>query len=284
MSSNRFKSSLAQPPSPPLLGSWVMSGSPTVAEAMACCGFDFLVVDMEHSPIDIAEAVSMLRAVAGTSTESIVRLAWNDQVLVKRVLDAGARSLMFPFVQTAQEARAAVSYTRYPPRGVRGVAAIHRASRFGRAKDYFKSADEEIAVIIQLETPAAIERLGEIAAVPGVDSLFLGPGDLSAAMGHIGDVANSEVQSMIARAATLAHAAGKPIGIVAGNPEMLGRFMAFGYDWGAVASDLAMMTGRAAEWVTSIKSRQPAAASGGSGAAAATGPSSLSGASPSPAY
>jgi 4-hydroxy-2-oxoheptanedioate aldolase len=279
MSSNRFKSSLAHPPSPPLLGSWIMSGSPTVAEAMACCGFDFLVVDMEHSPIDIGEAVSMLRAIAGTSAESIVRLAWNDQVLVKRALDAGARSLMFPFVQTVQEARAAVSYTRYPPQGVRGVAAIHRGSRFGRAKDYFKTANEEIAVIIQLETPEAIERLGEIAAVPGVDSLFLGPGDLSAAMGHIGDVANSEVQFMIGRAATLAHEAGKPIGIVAGNPEMLGRFMAYGYDWGAVASDIAMMTGRAAEWLTSIKSRQPPGASGGVGAGA-----TASGGSPSPAY
>lgn len=255
MSANRFKASLVRPPSPPMLGSWVQSGSATVAEAMGCCGFDFLVIDMEHSPIDIGDAVSMLRAVAGTAAESVVRLAWNDQVLVKGVLDAGARSLMFPFIQTREEAEAAVSYTRYPPKGVRGVAAVHRGSRFGRTADYLKTASDDIAVVIQLETPDALERLAGIAAVPGVDSLFLGPGDLSAAMGRIGDVGHPEVQSMIERAAKLAHAAGKPIGIVAGNPEMLGRFMAYGYDWGAVASDLGLMTGRSVEWIGAIKGK-----------------------------
>jgi 4-hydroxy-2-oxoheptanedioate aldolase len=265
MISNRFKAHLLRPPSPAMLGSWVQSGSATVAEAMGCCGFDFLVIDMEHSPIDIADAVSLLRAVAGTAAESVVRLAWNDQVLVKRMLDAGARSLMFPFIQTREEAEAAVSYTRYPPNGVRGVAAVHRGSRFGRTADYLKTASDEIAVVIQLETPDAVERLPGIAAVPGVDSLFLGPGDLSAAMGRIGDIGHPEVQAMVERAAKLAHAAGKPIGIVAGNPEMLGRFMAYGYDWGAVASDLGLMTGRAVEWIGTIKAN----ASGGAAASVA---------------
>jgi 4-hydroxy-2-oxoheptanedioate aldolase len=248
-----------------MLGSWAQSGSATVAEAMGCCGFDFLVIDMEHSPIDVADAVAMMRAIAGTPAESVVRVAWNDQVLVKRVLDAGAHSLMFPFIQTRAEAAAAVSYTRYPPHGVRGVAAVHRGSRFGRASDYFKTASDEIAVVIQLETPDAVERLAEIAAVPGVDSLFLGPGDLSAAMGHIGEIGHPEVQAMVERAAKLAHAAGKPIGIVAGNPEMLGRFMSYGYDWGAVASDLGLLTGRAVEWIGAIKGK--AIASGGVAAA-----------------
>jgi 4-hydroxy-2-oxoheptanedioate aldolase len=136
MSSNQFKANLVRPPSPPMLGSWVQSGSPTVAEAMGCCGFDFLVLDMEHSPIEIGDAVSMMRAIAGTTAESVVRLAWNDPVLVKRILDAGARSLMFPFIQSREEAAAAVSYTRYPPQGIRGVAAVHRGSRFGRTTDY----------------------------------------------------------------------------------------------------------------------------------------------------
>jgi len=266
MSSNRFKTSLARPTSAAAgsrvapLGSWVQSGSATVAEAMACCGFDFLVIDMEHSAIDIADAISMMRAVAGTQAESIVRLAWNDQVLVKRALDAGARNLMFPFIQTAQEAQAAVSYTRYPPDGVRGVAAVHRGSRYGREPDYFKKANEEIAVVIQVETPAAVERIAEIAAVPGVDSIFLGPGDLSASMGHIGDIGHPEVLVLIAQAAQAAHAAGKPIGIVAGNPQLLGRFMSYGYDWCAVASDLGLMTGRAVEWIAAIKQRSAAPA------------------------
>lgn len=255
MSTNPFKTWFQQPPAKPPLGSWLQSGAPTVAEAMGLCGFDFLVIDMEHSPIDIAEAVSMLRAIAGTPAEPVVRLAWNDQVLVKRVLDAGARNLMFPFVQSAEEARAAVSYTRYPPHGVRGVAASHRASRYGRAVDYLKTANETIAVIVQLETPEAIERLPQIAGVPGVDALFVGPGDLSAAMGRIGEIGHPDVQALIARAAKSAHEVGKPIGIVAGNPDLLGRFMGYGYDWGAVASDMALMTGRALEWIGAIKGR-----------------------------
>ncbi len=255
MSANPFKAWFQQRPKQPPLGSWVMSGSPTVAEAMGHCGFDFLVVDMEHSPIDIPEALSLLRAIAGTAAQPLVRLAWNDQVMVKRVLDAGARCVMFPFIQTVEEARTAVSYTRYPPEGVRGVAGIHRASRYGRTNDYFKTANNDIAVVLQLETPEAIERLPDIAAVPGVDSLFVGPGDLSAAMGRIGEVGHPEVQTLIANAAHAAHTAGKSIGIVGGNPDMLGRFLGYGYDWVAVASDMALMTGRAVDWVTALKGR-----------------------------
>lgn len=255
MSANPFKTWFQQRPKPPPLGSWVTSGSPTVAEALGHCGFDFLVVDMEHSPIGIVDAVALLRAIAGTPAQPLVRLAWSDQVMVKRVLDAGARTLMFPFIQTVEEARAAVSYTRYPPEGVRGVAGIHRASRYGRANDYFKTANNGIAVVLQLETPEAIDRLPEIAAVPGVDALFVGPGDLSAAMGRIGEVGHPEVQTLIAKAAHTAHAAGKAIGIVGGNPDMLGRFLGYGYDWVAVASDIALMTGRAVDWVTALKGR-----------------------------
>ncbi|MDB6089521.1 MAG: 2-dehydro-3-deoxyglucarate aldolase [Gammaproteobacteria bacterium] len=260
MSSNRFKASLAQPPSQPLLGTWLMSGAPAIAEAMGLCGFDFLVVDMEHSPIDIVDAISMLRAIAGTPAEPVVRLAWNDQVMVKRVLDGGARNLMFPYIQSSEEARMAVAYTRYPPHGVRGVAAVHRGSRYGRTSDYFKTANDEIAVIIQLETPEAIGQLAEIAAVPGVDALFVGPGDLSAALGRIGEVAHPQVQALIARAAQAARTAGKPIGIVGANPEMVGRFLSYGYDWVAVASDIGMMTGHAVEWVAAIRKQGDASA------------------------
>ena len=258
MDANRFKAWLREPPARTPLGTWLMTGAPSTAEAMGFCGFDFLVVDMEHVPIDLGETISLLRAIAGTPAEAVVRLSWNDQVLVKRVLDAGARSLMFPFIQTAEEARLAVSYTRYPPLGVRGMAGIHRGSRFGRVPDYFKVAGDEIAVVLQLETPEAVERAGEIAAVDGVDALFLGPGDLSAAMGRIGEIGHPEVQAMIERAAMLAHAAGKTIGIVGPNPEMVGRFLGYGYDWVAVASDMAMMTGRAVEWVAAMRGRSAA--------------------------
>jgi len=196
-----------------------------------------------------------MRTVAGTPAESVVRVAWNDQVRVKHVLDAGARSVMFPFVQTPEEAQAAVKYTRYPPEGTRGVAAVHRGSHFGQTKDYLRNAANDIAVIIQLETPAAIERLAAIAAVPGVDSLFIGPGDLSASMGRIGEVGHPEVQALIAKAAKDARAANMPIGIVGPNPEMVARFLDYGYTWVAVSSDLGMITGRAVDWIGAIRGR-----------------------------
>jgi 4-hydroxy-2-oxoheptanedioate aldolase len=212
---------------------------------------------MEHVPIEIADLAQILRAIGCTPADAVVRLAWNDQVLVKRALDAGAQTIMLPFVQTAEEARQAVSYAKYPPDGVRGVAAVHRGSRFGRAADYLKRANDEVAVIVQLETPEAISRLPEIAAVPGVDALFVGPGDLSAAMGHIGNIAHSEVQALIEKAAKDAHSAGKPIGIVGPNPDMVRRFIDYGYDFTAIASDIAMMTGRAADWLGTLRD-QPA--------------------------
>ena len=252
MQPNRFKAWLADKPAKPPLGTWLMTGAPSTAEAMGFCGFDFLVVDMEHVPIELTGAIDLLRAIAGTPAEPLVRLSWNDQVLVKRVLDAGARSVMFPFIQDADDAEAAVAYTRYPPDGVRGVAGVHRGSRYGRVPDYFKTAGEQIAVVLQLETLSAIDEAEAIAAVDGVDSLFLGPADLSASMGLIGEVGHPDVQAQIERAAQLAHAAGKPIGIVGPNPEMVKRFIGYGYDWVAVASDMAMMTGRALEWVTAM--------------------------------
>jgi len=252
MQPNRFKDWMKNPPARPPLGAWLTTGSATAAEAMGFCGFDFLVVEMEHAPIDLDDAVTLLRAVAGTPTEAMVRLSWNDQVMVKRVLDAGARSVMFPFIQDADEAEAAVAYTRYPPDGVRGVAGGVRASQYGRVANYLTTASEQIAVVLQIETISALDQAGEIAAVEGVDSLFLGPTDLSASMGMIGELDRPEVQAQIQRAVTLAHDAGKPIGIIGMDPEMVTRFLGYGYDWVAVGSDLTMMTSRAREWVAEM--------------------------------
>ncbi len=265
MTANAFKTAVLGAPARPAVGSWLMSASATVAEAMGHCGFDFLVIDMEHSPLHIADTLAILRAIAATPAVPLVRLAaGNDPVRVKQVLDAGAASLMFPFIQTAGQARAAVECTRYPPQGVRGVAAMHRGTRYGHAPDYLRSANEAIAVVVQLETPQAIEQLEAIAAVPGVDSLFLGPGDLAASLGHIGEVGHEDVQRMIAQAAARARAVGKPIGIVGGNPQMVRRFFDYGYTWCAVGSDLALLTGRAAEWLQHLGQR----AGGAHGAAA----------------
>jgi 4-hydroxy-2-oxoheptanedioate aldolase len=250
---NVFKRRLQDASAAPALGTWLMSGAAATAEAMGFCGFEFLVLDMEHVPVDVPQAADILRAIAGTAAAPIVRLPWNDQIVVKRVLDAGAPTLMFPFVQSAEEAQRAVSYTRYPPHGVRGVAAVHRASRYGRTPGYLAQANDQIGIVIQLETPQALASLPQIAAVPGVDALFVGPGDLAAALGHLGDISHPEVQQTLAAAAKAARAQSKPIGIVGGNPEMVRRFFEYGYDFAAISSDMAMMTTRACEYVSAFR-------------------------------
>lgn len=257
---NRFKHWLRTPGDRVPFGTWLMSAAPSTAEAMGYTGFDFLVVDMEHVPIETPDLAHILRAIGCTPAVPVVRLPWNDQVIVKRVLDAGAETIMLPFVQSADEARAAVAYAKYPPDGIRGVAAVHRASRFGRVADYLKRANGEVCVVVQLETPEAVGRIAEIAAVPGVDALFVGPGDLSAAMGRIGEIGHPEVQALIERAAGDARAAGKPIGIVGPNPAMVKRFLGYGYGFAAVASDMAMMTGRASDYLGELRRDPPQAA------------------------
>jgi 2-keto-3-deoxy-L-rhamnonate aldolase RhmA len=223
------------------VGTWIMSASPIVAEAVGHAGFDWGVLDMEHTPLDLMTLVHLLQAVGNTKMVPVVRVPWNDMVTVKRVLDAGAETLLFPFIQNAEEARRAVAATRYPPEGVRGMAAMGRASRFGTMPDFFKAANQTVGVLVQLETPQAIARLEEIAAVPGVDALFVGPGDLSGSMGHVGNLTHPEVMAAMSDAAQRARALGKPIGTVGGNPEVVTRYRAAGYDYVAIASDLGLL-------------------------------------------
>src|SRR5437870_312796 len=129
---------------------------------------------MDHTPIDTPQMIGILQAIAGTPAQAIVRPPWNDMVMVKRAMDAGAQSLLFPFVQSAEEARRAVASTRYPPEGVRGVAGTHRGSRYGTIPNYLQRANEEVCVIVQVETPSACDSLEPIASAPGVDSVGLG--------------------------------------------------------------------------------------------------------------
>jgi len=254
---NPFKRRLAQPGAP--LGTWLMSGAPSTAEAMGRAGFDWLLVDLEHVPMDEKDTLAALQAIAGTDACAVARLAANEAVLFKRALDLGAQTVMVPFVDGAEAARRAVSYAKYPPEGVRGFAAVHRASGYGTARDYARRANDSVFTIIQLETPQAVEALEEIAAVPGVDALFLGPGDLSANMGHIGNIAHPDVQAVIADVARRCQAAGKPCGIVGPTPEMVSRFVALGYAFVAVASDMGMMMRQANAFIEAIR---PALAKG----------------------
>jgi 2-dehydro-3-deoxyglucarate aldolase len=223
------------------LGTWVMSASPLVAEAIAHAGFDWAVLDMEHSPLELPGVVQMLQAVAATKLVPIVRLPVNDAVLFKRLLDAGASTLMVPMVEGAAEARRAVAATRYPPLGVRGVAGMSRATRYGTQRLDTQAANAGVALILQLETPQALDALEEIAAVEGVDALFVGPADLSAAMGHGGDARHPAVQKAMAQAAERARAVGIPIGTLAGTPEMATQVRAAGFDFVGLGSDLGLL-------------------------------------------
>lgn len=254
---NQFKRAIRERRT--LFGAWLMSSTPATAEALGCAGFDFLVVDMEHTPLDTAEMIDTLRALAGTPAPAVVRMPWNDMVMVKRALDGGAQTVMLPFVQDAAEAKRAVSYTRYPPEGIRGVAGLHRASRYSTVPNYLQNANSEICVIVQIETLQSLERLPEIAAVPGVDSIFIGPSDLAASMGMLGDIANPAVQEKLKLGAAMCRDLGKPCGIIGANPDFVAKFADYGYSWIAIGSDMAFMIGRAQEWLAKARAL-PAAA------------------------
>jgi 2-dehydro-3-deoxyglucarate aldolase/4-hydroxy-2-oxoheptanedioate aldolase len=250
---NHFKRAIAS--GKPPVGTWLSSGSPSTAEALGCAGFDFLVVDTEHTPIDVPQMTEILRAIAGTPAQAIVRPPWNDMVMIKRLLDAGAQSLLLPFVQDEHEAKRAVASTRYPPAGVRGVAGTHRGSRFGTVPNYMKSAASEICVIVQIETLSALARLEAIAAVDGIDSIFVGPNDLAASMGHLGDMNHAAVQEKVAFAAKECHRLGKPCGIIGGSPEVVATYLDYGYSWVAVNSDMGMMVGRAQDFLAKVRAK-----------------------------
>ncbi|HUG21108.1 HpcH/HpaI aldolase family protein [Piscinibacter sp.] len=238
---NTFRQLLASAGHRAPVGTWIMSASPIVAEAVGHAGFEWGVLDMEHTPLDMMEIVHMLQALSATRLVPVVRVPWNDTVGIKRVLDAGATTLLVPFVQSADEAAHAVAATRYPPQGRRGMAGMSRASKFGTTPNYLTSANEHVGLIVQLETPHAIERLEQIARVDGVDALFIGPGDLSATMGHVGQLLHPEVVALTTHAVQRAKTLGKPIGTVGGTPEAVAQYRAIGFDFVAIASDLGLL-------------------------------------------
>ncbi len=235
------------------LGTWIMSTSPFVAEAMGCAGFDWLLVDAEHSPLDSMDIATMLAAIGAPGAAAVVRVPCNDATLVKRVMDAGAQSLMFPMVQTVEDAKRAVAATRYPPQGRRGVAAMHRASRFGTVPEYLMRAGGETCVVVQIETPEAMQNLEVIAAVDGVDCIFVGPGDLAASMGLIGEIGHPQVQAHLKQAAQTCARLGKPCGIVMGQADAVNQCIEYGYSYVAVASDLGMLMARASEMLGKLR-------------------------------
>ncbi len=255
MPANAFKRRIAA--FEPVWGTWLQAASPTNAELLGAAGYDFMVVDMEHAPLDYMQVVEMLRTLAGTGASAVTRVPWNDAVLIKRALDAGAQTLLLPFVQDAGEAKAAVAATRYPPQGIRGVAGMTRASRYGAVDNYLARATDELCVIVQVETAAALAELPRILEVPGLDSVFVGPSDLAASMGHLGNPLHADVQRALEQAAKLCRAAGKPCGCLGGNPQNSLRYRDYGYSWMATGSDVLMLATRAREWLAEVKGPKP---------------------------
>ena len=232
---NTFKHALAS--GKQLIGLWSSLSSLAATEILGDSGFDWILIDTEHAPNETPMVADQLRAASLGTASPVVRPAWNDPVILKRLLDVGAQTLLVPFVQSADEAARAVAATRYPPRGIRGVAAVHRANRYGRVDNYFHRADAEICVLAQLETRGSVDALEAIAAVDGIDGVFIGPSDLAASLGYLGQNAHPEVRRVIEDACRRARAAGTPIGILAPIESDARAFLDMGFNYVAVGSD-----------------------------------------------
>jgi 4-hydroxy-2-oxoheptanedioate aldolase len=225
----------------PQIGIWSSLASHVSVEVIAGAGFDFLVLDTEHAPNELPMVQSQLQAAVGGTAAPVVRPAWNDPVLFKRLLDIGVQTFIVPMIQDAEEARRAVAATRYPPAGIRGVSVATRANRYGRVKDYLHLANAEICLHLQLETRAALRSLEAIAAVEGVDGLFIGPSDLAADLGHLGDSGHPEVRAAIEDALTRIRKAGKIAGILAPVEADARHWLELGATFVAVGSDLGLL-------------------------------------------
>ncbi|MBX3454719.1 aldolase/citrate lyase family protein [Ferrovibrio sp.] len=245
--SNPFKRALAE--GRPQIGLWSSLCSNIVAEILASSGFDWIVLDTEHSPNELPMVLQQLQAmqIDANTASPVVRPAWNDPVLIKRFLDIGSPNLILPFIQDETEAADAVSATRYPPRGIRGVSGIQRASRYGLVEDYLHSAEQELGLILQVETMAAVQRIPEIAKLDGVDGIFIGPADLSADVGHLGNPGHPEAQAAIMKALQLCKAAGKPAGILAPNEDDAKRYLDAGFVFVAVGIDQMLLARQSRE-------------------------------------
>ena len=236
---NRFKRALQA--GQPQIGLWSSLSSPAATEILADSGFDWILIDTEHAPNEPPMVADQLRAASLGTASAVVRPAWNDPVIFKRLLDLGAQTLLIPYLQTPEEAERAVAATRYPPRGTRGVASVHRANRYGRISDYFARADDEMCVLVQLETAPAVEQLEAIAGVSGVDGVFIGPSDLAASLGLAGQNAHPEVRRTIEDACGRARRAGVPIGILAPVEADARAFLDMGFSFVAVGSDIVVL-------------------------------------------
>ena len=251
MPPNPFKQALRE--GKPQIGLWSSLCSNIAAEVVSRSGFDWILIDTEHAPNELSGVFSQLQAMTGGSAVPVVRPAWNDIVIIKRLLDIGAHNLLVPYVQTVEEAKAAVAATRYPPDGVRGVAVLHRSNQYGRVIDYYRHIHDQLCVIVQIETRLALQNLDAIAAVDGIDGLFIGPSDLAAALGHLGENRHPEVRATIENAFKRIRKAGKAPGILAPVEEDARHWLSLGCQILAVGADLGLLAKHSEELARKFK-------------------------------
>ncbi|WP_282027302.1 HpcH/HpaI aldolase family protein [Ruegeria faecimaris] len=228
------------------IGVWISLCSNFAAEVVSTAGYDWALIDMEHSANDYFSVLGQLQAFAASSTTALVRVEWNDAVAVKRLLDLGAPGLLFPMIQSVEEAERAVAATRYPPRGIRGVSGATRATAFGRVSNYTARVEEETAVLLQLETRAAVEQAEAISAVDGVSGMFFGPADIAADIGKLGKPLDPEVWALIKPAAQKLIAKGMPVGTLVTDPGFAAELLNEGFTFVAIATDTGLLA-RAAD-------------------------------------
>jgi len=238
---NQFKKDLKA--GKKLIGIWSSLAHPITAEVVGLAGFDWILLDAEHSPNDVLTMIPQLMALKDSSVAPMARPPSNDPVVLKRMLDAGFVNFLIPFVETPEQAQAAVAATRYPPQGIRGVSVSQRQNKYGTVPDFFKVANENIAVMVQIESRKGVENIDAISKVEGVDGIFVGPSDLAAAYGQLGNPGHADVQAATKQVYDRALAAGKPIGTLAPVEADARRYMEWGATWVAVGSDLGVFRG-----------------------------------------
>ncbi|GJD81611.1 2,4-dihydroxyhept-2-ene-1,7-dioic acid aldolase [Methylobacterium gregans] len=236
---NRFKAALRA--GRQQIGLWCSLASPISTEIVAGSGFDWLLLDMEHSANDLRDIYGQLQAIMEGEAHAMVRVPSDEPITIKRILDTGAQSLMIPNIDDAEQARRAVAATRYAPRGVRGFSQAPRAARFGRIPDYHARCEDEIFVAVQIESRRALDNLEEIAGVEGVDGVFVGPGDLSTSLGYLGQQNHPEVVAIIEETVARITRTGKLAGILTANEDLARRYIAAGTRFTAIGSDMGVL-------------------------------------------
>jgi len=224
-----------------LIGCWCSLANPITTEILGLAGFDWLLLDAEHAPNDVLTLIPQLMALKDSPSAPVVRPPVNEPVILKRLLDIGFYNFLIPFVESAEEARRAVAATRYPPAGIRGVALLHRSNRYGTVPDYLTTVNDQICVLVQIESRAGLENLDAICAVEGVDGIFVGPSDLSAALGHLGNPGHPEVQATMQTIFACARQHRRSVGILATEEAAARRYLEQGATFVAVGSDQGLL-------------------------------------------